>query len=157
MNPQNSSGAQGTGGNGGWEYSDMRSWLSSTVLPLLPSEVQAGIKEVRKYSDYIVPGESSVTHDQETADKLWIPSAREVRGGTSYEQTGPAYGPISSSTATLVRYSYEINSITLAASATDWWTRSASTNANFRRVGSGGTANSSPAYNTYGVCLGFCI
>lgn len=149
MNPQNSSGAQGTGGNGGWEYSDMRSWLNDTVLPLLPNEVQAGIKQVRKYSDYIVPGQSSITHDQVTADKLWIPSAREVMGGTSYEQTGASYSSFISNGT--VKYSQ-------SNSMSNWWLRSAYSTAQFRYITSNGSVSYYSSNNTgQGTCLGFCI
>lgn len=150
MNPDNSSGAQGTGANGGWEHSEMRSWLSGTVLPLLPSEVQAAVKEVRKYSDYIVSGESTVTHDQRTADKLWIPSAREVLGTTSYEQTGPDYTAVLGSQTKRVKYN-------IMNSAVTWWLRSANSVANFRYVSYGGGVGSNGTSIPYGVALGFCI
>ena len=150
MNPANSSGAQGTGANGGWEYSEMRTYLSGTVLALLPSELQSAIKSVTKYSDYIVPGESAVTHDQETQDKLWIPSAREVFGGTSYEQTGPVYSGLFSSSDTRIKYSQ-------SGSAYYWWLRSASSATIFRNVNNNGIAHDSSAYYTYGVVLGFSI
>lgn len=150
MNPINSSGAQGTGANGGWEHSEMRSWLSGTVLPLLPSEVQAAIKEVRKHSDYIVPGETTITHDQQTADKLWIPSAREAFGGTRYEQTGPDY------TAVLKNMRYYVKYDSLNRS-NEWWLRSAATFANFYCVNSTGNIGSAGSSGSRGAVLGFCI
>ena len=37
----------------GWPATEMRSWLRSTILPTLPANVQAAIKEVNKtYYDY---------------------------------------------------------------------------------------------------------
>lgn len=150
MNLAASSGVQGTGANGGWEYSEMRSWLSGTVLPLLPSEVQAAIKEVRKHSDYIVTGESDITHDQRTADKLWIPSAREVVGGTRYEQTGPDYTAVLGSPARRTKYNSSGNN-------SAWWTRSAYSPTGFRTVNTNGGTTSTNADSSFGVALGFCI
>ena len=149
MNPTNSSGTQGTGANGGWEYSEMRTYLDNTVLALLPSELQSVVKSVTKYSDYIVPGETAITHDQETQDKLWIPSAREVYGGTSYEQTGPIYSDLFSVSAR-VKYGQ-------SGSANYWWLRSAYSKDRFRDMSSGGGVDYSTPNNTYGVVLGFCI
>lgn len=133
--------------SGGWEASGMRSWLSGTVFPLLPSEVQAGIKEVRKYSDTY---ESAIVHDQQTADKLWIPSAREVFGGSSYEQTGPLYTEVYANNTRRIKYDS-------SGSANIWWLRSATSATAFRSVYSGGNAGSSSAGNTSGVVLGFSI
>lgn len=150
MNPSNSSGAQGTGANGGWEYSEMCTYLNDTVFALLPSELQSAIKPVTKYSDYIVPGETAITHDQETTDKLWIPSAREVFGGTSYEQTGPVYSGLFNSAGSLIKYDQ-------SGSASNWWLRSASSQSYFRRVSNGGGAGIYDASGTSLVVLGFCI
>lgn len=133
--------------SGGWEASAMRTWLSGTILPLMPSEVQAAIKEVRKYSDTY---ESAIVHDQVTADKLWIPSAREVFGGTSYEQAGPIYSGALGSSDARVRY-------TQSGSTDYWWLRSAYSVGNFRYVGTGGVVGNRGANNNYGVVFGFCI
>lgn len=153
MNPSNSSGAQGTGGNGGWEYSEMRTYLSDTILPLFPSALQSGIKTVTKYSDYIVPGESAITHDQETQDKLWIPSAREVFGGSSYEQTGPIYNGLFNSTSNRIKRA-------TGRAARNWWVRSAYSTTQFRCVAYSGYVDyegSDPLYGTKYIALGFCI
>ena len=150
MNPANNGGAQGTGANGGWEHSEMRTYLNDTVFALLPSELQSAIKSVTKYSDYIVPGESAVTHDQETQDKLWIPSAREVFGGTSYEQTGPIYSGLFSNNASRVKFNK-------SGSASIWWLRSASSASSFRNVASNGSANNGGSDYARSVVLGFCI
>ena len=133
--------------SGGWEASAMRTWLSGTVLPLMPAEVQAAVKEVRKYSDTY---ESAIVHDQVTADKLWIPSAREVFGGTSYEQTGPVYSGVLGSSVARTKY-------TQTGSVDNWWLRSAYSATNFRIVSGSGSVNRSSAASLYGVVLGFCI
>lgn len=149
MNPP-SSGAQGTGANGGWEYSEMRTDLNSTYFALLPSELQAAIKSVIKYSDYIVPGETAITHDQETQDKLWIPSSREIFGGSSTEQMGPIYSDRFPNSNSRIKYDQ-------SGSTSYWWLRSSATATNFRVVNNNGTTTGNAAANTRGVVLGFCI
>lgn len=150
MNPV-SDGTIGTGANGGWRNTEMYRYFNNTILPLFPSQLQTAIKSVTKYSDYIVPGESSITHDLETQDKLWIPSAREVFGGTSYEQTGPVYSNLFNSNATRVKYKQ-------SGSANSWWLRSAYNKGSFYCVGTGGNSIYNNAYSTsIGVVLGFCI
>lgn len=151
MNPANESGAQGTGANGGWEYSEMRTYLNDTVLPLLPSQLQTAIKSVTKYSGNIVPGESTVTKDGcVTQDKLWIPSHREVFGESTYEETGPIYSDLFPSQSSCVKYSQ-------TGSTDYWWLRSAYSVSSFRSVHSNGTAFTGTALTARGVVLGFCI
>ena len=150
MNQADSSGAQGTGANGGWEHSEMRTYLNDTVLALFPSELQSAIKTETKYSDYIVPGETTITHDQETQDKLWLLSAREVFGGTTYEQTGPIYSDLFPTQASRVKYNQ-------SGSANFWWLRSAYSATFFRYIGNGGSVSYIAAASNGGVVLGFSI
>lgn len=157
MNPANSSGARGTGANGGWEYSEMRSYLNTDVFALLPSELQTAIKSVTKYSDHIAPGAVvSLTHDNITTDKLWIPSAREVFGGTGYEQTGPVYSELFSDNGTRVRRKRDASTNNISGGA--WWLRSpTSSNTNFRCVSASGALTAMGSTSNYGIVLGFCI
>lgn len=150
MNQTDSSGAQGTGANGGWEHSEMRTYLNETIYALLPSELQSAIKSVTKYSDNIVPGETTVTHDQETQDKLWIPSAREIFGGSSYEQTGPKYTSFFNGNTSRTKYNN-------SNSAQTWWLRSASGARFFRMTTSNGYCDANAAYANLSVVIGFCI
>ena len=151
MNPSNSSGTQGTGANGGWEYSEMRTYLSGTVLPLLPSELQSAIKSVTKYSGNVVPGESTVTKDGcVTQDKLWIPSHREVFGESTYEENGPVYSGLFPDTASRIKYNQ-------SGSASYWWLRTANSAYNFRSVNNNGSANNNNANSTSGGVLGFSL
>jgi len=149
MNPSDD-GTQGTGTNGGWEYSEMRTYLNSTVFALLPSELQSAIKSVTKYSDYIVPGESTITHDQETQDKLWLPSAREVSSATSYEQTGPVYSALFPNQKSRIKYNQ-------SGSDAEWWLRSTYSNGSFRAILNAGKLDYYNVYSSHSVVLGFCI
>ena len=147
MNPAND-GTQGTGGNGGWEHSEMRTYLNDTILPLVPSFVSGSIVPITKYSDGYA--NSAIVHDETTTDKLWIPSAREVFGGTSYEQTGPVYGDLFTSQSSLIKYDQ-------SGSPSYWWIRSAYSATSFRLVGNNGSTANNAASGVYGVVLCFCL
>ena len=153
MNPSNSSGTQGTGANGGWEHCEMRTYLNTTILALLPAELQAAVKTVTKYSDNVVDGASTITHDGcVTQDKLWLLSAQEVFGGASYETQGAQYSDLLSDDSHRTVY-------TQGGARTSWWLRSAASKTSFRGVNNRGVIESSSptASNNRGVVFGFCI
>lgn len=130
---------------GGWESTAMRTYLKNTIKPLIPAAVVAGIKEVTKYSKSVDPANNNAT----TTDDVWIPSAREIFGGTSYESSGPVY------TDLFDRASARIKN--LNGSAGGWWLRSASDTAYFRYVDSSGNDKRNGANSARGVALGFCL
>lgn len=142
---------------GGWASSEMRSWLSGTVLPLLPAEVRTAIKEVRKYSGTYENG-AVVKDGSVTADKLWIPSFHELNMGTDHETQGATYSTslYPSGTASSTRpYRVKYNQ---SGSGSNWWLRSAHSATAFRSILNGGGVNITPADTTsYCVVLGFCI
>lgn len=140
---------EGTGAIGGWEKSTMRTYLNNTILPLIPENVSSMIKAVTKYSDgyntYGVAIDSMVT-----TDSVWIPSAKEVFGGTNYEQNGAVYtGLFTNNTS---RKKYRVGS----TSAASWWLRSANNTDRFWYVSDGSSASMNSNSNS-GVVLGFCI
>ena len=149
MNPQLSDTTEGTGAIGGWGKSEMRTYLSETIWPLLPSELRAVIKEVTKYS-CICDTSSTIISDDTTTDKLWIPSVHEVFNNTTYETQGPAYTGIFSSSTNRKRFKQG------ASNANNWWERSAASTSYFGWVSSGGNDTVSNASNSNGVLLGFC-
>ena len=133
---------------GGWEKCEMRTYLNSTVLALFPAELQAAIKTETKYSDTY---ESALVHDGcVTQDKLWLLSAQEVFGGTSYETQGEHYSGLFSSDASRIKYNQ-------SGSANSWWMRSASSASLFRFVYNSGSAGTNAASTTRGVVFGFCL
>lgn len=133
---------------GGWEASEMRTYLRGTVKALIPSTVAAQIKEVKKYS-YHYNGSANAL----TTDDVWIPSYREVNLGTNRETTGPNYATLFPDAASRVKTK------TGATSASYWWLRSAySSSSNFfYGVYPSGSSTSSGASNERGVTLGFCL
>ncbi len=71
---------------GGWADTELRAWLNSSLLAALPAVVQSGIATVTKYS-YTADASWNM-YDEETQDKLWIPSLQEIFG-VQYEGGDP--------------------------------------------------------------------
>ena len=134
---------------GGWGSSGMRTYLKNTIKPLIPSAVRSAIKEVTKYSKSYASG--SLVNDVTTTDDVWIPSAREVFGGTLYETQGPVYSGVFSDSNSRKK------AVVGATDATGWWLRSAGSSSIFYFVYNIGSFSSNYAYYTRGVALGFCI
>ena len=124
---------------GGWASSNLRSWLSGTVLPAMPSDLRAVIVSVNKVN---TPGYGT----SPTQDKLWIPSPAEVGFGGN---EGSAYGIFTDNGSRIRRFK---------GAATSWWVRSVDVSNRFNMVNSNGTFGT--AYNALvmnGVVPGFCI
>lgn len=73
----------------GWENCGVRSTLNDTLLPVLPSDLQAVIKPVKKVSN--APSSAASASNVTTVDKLWIPSVTEYGLSSSYTATGQGY------------------------------------------------------------------
>ena len=76
MNPAYDSSTNTGGGIGGWETSELRSYLSTTIKPLIPENVRGSIKAVQKA--YLGLDASLQQFEGECSDELWVPSVREV-------------------------------------------------------------------------------
>lgn len=129
----------------GWSGADARSYLRNAVRAKLPSNIRSAIKEVTK--TYCDPYKET----KSLSETVWIPSYREIFGGTDYEDSGVIYGDIYSSDASRQKLGVSGN-----AFAT-WWTRSAHSVSQFVRVSSNGTAAIYGLTNSNGLVLGFCI
>lgn len=141
---------EGTGTIGGWEKSEMRSYLKSTIKPLIRSDVRSAIVNVTKYTSIYNAAGTKVA-DAETTDDVWIPSAREIVGGTTQETKGVYYSGVFNSAET--RKKMKVNT----SSAEVWWLRSAHSTTKFRRMSKNGTDYYTDADTSYGVALGFCM
>lgn len=134
--------------NGGWTRCAMRSTHLPTILALMPSEVQAGIKEVNKLTS---EGYQSYTINT-TADKLFLLSEIEIYGYTTYSVSGEGtqydYYKTSSNRRKKVRNNYYA-----------WWGRSPDGQSNllFCTVTDIGKASSSRASFELGVPFAFCF
>ena len=93
MNPAYDSSTNTGGGVGGWETSELRSYLSTTIQPLIPENVRSSIKAVQKA--YLGLDVSLQQFEGECSDELWVPSVREVcydyHRVTVKENNGPRY------------------------------------------------------------------
>lgn len=136
---------------GGWADCKLRQDLNDEenngVILSIDSNITSRIKAVKK--TYTATSDSSSTAS--VVDKLWIPSAREIFGGSSYENDGITYTDFFNTTAKKIKYN--INTF----SASYWWLRSVNSSTYFRIVNIIGTVNSNNASNSYGVALGFCL
>ena len=148
MNPSKTAGTEGTGTLGGWEKSEMRSYLSDTILPLIPSNVAERINAVKKISNAYDVDETAF--QQTTYDKLWIPGHREIFNSTSYDKTGPVYSAIYKNADSRKKAKVE-------GSAGYWWLRSANSAASFRDVSDSGGVSYVNAGDADGVCPGFSL
>lgn len=148
MNPSNSSGAIGTGANGGWLNCEMRTYLKETIKPLIPATVRNGIVEVTKVQSTVTDG-TMVKDGQTSTEDVWIPSNHEVFStSTTYESAGATYTKFATNTDRIKK--------TLSGAASVWWLRSANTSTYFRNVNGNGDSTSTIAYNARSVALGFC-
>ena len=137
--------------SGGFTGSEMYSWLQNTLLPTLPSDLQAVLKNVNKKTS---AGSQSSTINTNSM-KLFLFSEIEIFGSTTYSKAGE--GSQYSYFATAAnRIKYLANG---SGSASWWWERSphGGSSSNFCVVNSNGDANISGANYASGVCFGFYI
>ena len=137
--------------SGGFTGSEMYSWLQNTLLPTLPSDLQAVLKSVNKKTS---AGSQSSTINTNSM-KLFLFSEIEIFGSTPYSKAGE--GSQYSYFATAAnRIKYLSNG---SGSAGWWWERSPNggNSSNFCSVDSNGSANFNGADYAYGVCFGFCV
>lgn len=129
----------------GWPATEMRTWLRNTILPTIDSSIRSHIVDVNKtYYDYT----DSTT--ETSSDNIWLASAREIFGGTSYESSGPDYTTLFTNTTSRIKKR--------SGTAQYWWLRSARSGSAdlFRRVYDSGSVGNNGASIAGGVCVGFC-
>lgn len=148
MNPSYSSGTEGTGSLGGWEKTEMRTWLKETIKPIIPETVRNAIKPVKKYTRIYNDSGSSVSNVL-TTDDVWIPSHQEVLGNYRAESKGVYYS---------IAFPDNISRIKsrIGSSAAWWWFRTATLPHCFACVNTDGSYSADSSSNVGGVALGFC-
>jgi hypothetical protein len=136
--------------DGGWEASQMRTYLSQSVWALIPANVQNAIIAVDKtYYDRL---DSST---ETCSDKLCIPSWREMNltqhTGKTRETSGVIYNELFTDANSRIRM--------FNGSSLNWWLRSSYiTVANgFCYVSSSGSGDDINASYKIGVVIGFCM
>lgn len=148
MNPVLDDTTEGTGTIGGYDKSEMKTYIDNDIWALIPSGWKNVIKETKIVST-IYNTSGSKVKDEVTTAKLRIPSYREVFGGTSSETSGPIYGMAFPNNNSRIRKVVDVTS------AANYWQRSAVTTASFRYVSMYGGDSSYYANNSYAVVLGF--
>ena len=150
---------------GGWEASEMRSYLSTDVYSGLSDDLKAAIKTVTKTTN--AGGKTSIVTT--TEDKLFLFSVDEVYGvsqsGSPQTGVGNGYTVYSSATSESegTQYPYfqtPANVIkSVNGSISYWWLRSPSADSTyrFRSVNTDGYCGSYYANHSYGVVFGFSI
>lgn len=141
---------------GGWEASDMRSYLATTVLSHFPASMRGRIVPVKKYS-MVVVDEAVATDGCITYDALWLPSAREVAvietGSSKKETQGPTYAPVYGDRYSCIKYcASDTNHITK-----EWFLRSTLSTTKFSIIATSGVRTSGKASSSKPFCLGFCL
>ena len=133
---------------GGWEHSDMRTYLKGTIKPLIPETVKNAIVPVTKVSATYTGG-AIVVDGQTTTDDVWIPSNHEIIStNTLFESTGVVYDVIFKASASRIK--------NRNGSESWWWLRSANNPYSFRSVRNNGNGGSKDAHIDNGIALGFC-
>lgn len=132
---------------GGWVDCECRKFLSDTIYEQIPENVRNRILAVDK--TYITTWSSSSTAT--VSDKLWIPSAREMFGGSSYENSGVDYTDFFTGNSDRIKHN---GLSTNGASA--WWLRSVYSSTYFRYISYTGSVDSTTASSDNGLVLGFC-
>ena len=140
---------------GGYELSEMRTFLNGELFAALPDELKTFIKPVYKISDGGSTNKSLIT----TSDNCWLASYDEVgltSGNNNLAGQGELYSSIFSGNKDS-RKKY----ITDDAASGGWWLRSSyyslNSNSMFWRVTNSGGSYSDIAFNHFYVAFGFCI
>ena len=132
----------------GWTSSDMRTTTLPSILVLMPSEVQAGIKEVNKKTS---AGNKSATINK-SEDKLFLLAEIEIFGTTSNSKSGEG-----SQYAYYAAGNSKVKN--LGSNAYRWWTRSpvGGNTKGFCYVNDSGTYSTYNANTSNGVTFAFCF
>ena len=138
--------------SGGWELSGMRSYLASSILPLVPSNISARLQSVSKVSG--IYNNAVIVNGQTTADRLWIPSAYEINISANYENVGVSYSNVYKDDGARIKKHLDADA---GANGYQWWTRSANNSGRFVNTSMTGTYGAKFSNSSIGVCLGFCL
>ena len=144
--------------SGGWASSRMRTTIIPTFKACLPSDLQAVLKTVTKYSDNTGGGSNTASYVTATTDDIFLLAEWEVFGARSYansaEQNYQAQYAYYSAGNSKVRYRHSST-----GSTAGWWLRSvrAGNSYGFCIVNTSGSAAADGAYFSSGFAPAFCV
>lgn len=143
---------------GGWESSLMRTVICPAFKSAMPSELQAVLKTVTKYSDNTGGGPNDASYVTATTDDIFLLSEREVIGERVYansaEQNYQAQYAYYSAGNSKVRYCHSAT-----GSTANWRLRSVWTNfaLGFCVINDSGGVSTSHADYVFGFAPAFCV
>lgn len=156
--------------SGGWEQSQMRSWLASDGMKMLPDDLQKAIIEVEKKTNNKGPT-TDVSSVTTTTDKLWLFSPVEVCGPVNWnEKKDAAYDKVLNAEGNQYSVFKNMGIIDdkpnkplirkLNGEACLWWTRSPALSGNdgfYEGNKEGFMGAHLKASSSRGVVPGFCL
>lgn len=148
-NPAYEAGVEGTGTIGGYDKSELKTYIEETIWPLFPYAWREIIKECKiSSSGYDTSGTRVL--DMESTAKICPLSYREVFGKTTiYETTGPMYN---------IAFPDNISRVMKSnGSQKYWWLRTAENTSAWKNVNMGGTSSNKNGVNKYYIVLRFSV
>ena len=134
---------EGTGTTGGWEKTELRSYINTNIWNLIPANVQSKIAEIKNEQQALDNRAKAFT--QITTDKLFIPR--------SLDELSNKYKTLFGTKANMESKKKAKIDGTVKA----WWLRDCSSNYAARMITtSGGTYEAKTSYNNY-IALSFCF
>lgn len=148
VNPAYSAGIEGTGAIGGYDKSELKTYIEETIWPLFPQDWKDIIKECKITScGYDTSGKR--VSDMESTAKISPLSYREVFASTINETTGPTYDfAFAGTNARVIRN----NSVPM-----NWWLRTAGGTSYQKVVNSGGGDSTQVQTNLNSLVLRFSV
>lgn len=143
---------------GGWNSSLMRTSICPAFKNAMPSDLQAVLKTVTKYSDNTGGGSDTASYVTATTDTVFLLAEFEVFGARSYansaEKNYQAQYAWYSAGNSKVRYRHSATS-----STANWWLRSvrADCSNSFCIVITSGSAHRTIANSSFGFAPAFCV
>ena len=143
---------------GGWANSRMRTSIIPAFKACLPSDLQAVLKTVTKYSDNTGGGSDTASYVTATSEEVFLLSEFEVFGARKYansaEQNYQAQYTYYSSGNSKVKYRHSDTGSTAV-----WWLRSvyADYSGAFCLVGASGRAGYDYTSYSFGFAPAFCV
>ena len=144
--------------SGGWNSSLMRTVICPAFKNAMPSDLQAVLKTVTKYSDNTGGGSNTASYVTATTDTIFLLAEWEVFGARSYansaEQSYQVQYAWYSAGNSKVRYRHSAT-----GSTASWWLRSVDADYSyyFCFVGTSGSAYAYLAYCSLGFAPAFCV
>lgn len=147
-----------TSNSGGWANSRMRTTIIPTFKACLPSDLQAVLKTVTKYSDNTGGRSNTASYVTATTDDIFLLSEFEVFGARTHansaEKNYQAQYAYYSAGNSKVRYRHSSTGSTAL-----WWLRSVCANSTgtFCYVNTSGNVSRNDADFSYGFAPAFCV